>query len=335
MQSLGSKLGRLTGRRQERHKASRTKGAGGAGSQSRPRILLRTTGGWHGGSQKFGGRGRGRLLRFAGFARPTAWRDAAFLFIAAAAVYGFAVSGYPERISEAVKSEAKSAFVRAGFRVERLTIEGQNRTSDKDIVRALGLGTGQSMLSFDSLAAQGRLEALPWVRQAQVMRLLPSRLHIVIEERTPYAVWQRSGKSHLVDADGHVIAPAAAGGHPNLPLVVGVGAAKAARELFDLLGRRPDFRKRVRAAVRVADRRWNLKLVNGVEIRLPEENLPHAVAKIGRLEEEHGILSRDVEVVDLRLPKGVTIRLTGDAAARRDAILDRTAPRPKPHGRDT
>ena len=116
---------------------------------------------------------------------------------------------------------------------------------------------------------------------------------------------------------------------------MGVGAAEKAQALFDLLAGLPEFKGRVRAAVRVADRRWNLKLANGVEIRLPEENLPHAIAKIGRIEEEHGLLSRDIETIDLRLPGRVTIRLTDDAAARRDSILAHPNPRPKPPGRDT
>ena len=55
------------------------------------------------------------------------------------------------------------------------------------------------MLTFDTAAAKSRLEAVPWIRHAQVMRLLPSTLQLVIEEREPYAVWQNQGKTFVVD----------------------------------------------------------------------------------------------------------------------------------------
>ena len=64
------------------------------------------------------------------------------------------------------------------------------------------------MLAFDTDAAKERLEAVPWIKHAQVMRLLPSTLQVVIEERVPFAMWQSRGKTYVVDAEGTVIAPA-------------------------------------------------------------------------------------------------------------------------------
>ena len=34
------------------------------------------------------------------------------------------------------------------------------------------------------------------------MRLLPSTLQVVIEERVPYAIWQTHGQTYVVDAEG-------------------------------------------------------------------------------------------------------------------------------------
>ena len=36
------------------------------------------------------------------------------------------------------------------------------------------------------------------------MRLLPSTLQVVVEERTPYAIWQNSRQTYVVDAEGVV-----------------------------------------------------------------------------------------------------------------------------------
>ncbi len=67
------------------------------------------------------------------------------------------------------------------------------------------------------------------------MRLLPSTLQVVVEERTPYAVWQNKGQTYVVDAEGVVLAPALREAYASLPLVVGEGAAKSAAELYDQL----------------------------------------------------------------------------------------------------
>jgi len=297
--------------------------------------LLKTSGSWHGRSQRFGARGFKAGQGLMSLRLPGSWRVAAALFLAVTSVYGLLIGGYPERAADFLTSKTRNVIVKAGFVIERLTIEGQNRTSDQEIVRALELNARQSMLAFDSAAAQNKLESLPWVRHAQVMRLLPSRLHIVISEREPFAIWQRNGKTHLIDRDGVVIAPVNTAGYPELPLVVGAGAATEAGALHKLLDARLELKARVRAAVRVAGRRWNLQLNNGIEIRLPEENLAFAIGKIEELDREHGILSSRIAAVDLRLSDRVTIRLTKEAAARRDAAFKQLNHRAQPPGRDT
>ena len=41
------------------------------------------------------------------------------------------------------------------------------------------------MLSFDSRAAQDRIERLPWVERASIERVLPDRLEVRVSERSP------------------------------------------------------------------------------------------------------------------------------------------------------
>ena len=60
---------------------------------------------------------------------------------------------------------------------------------------------------------------------------------------------------------------------------------------------------------------------NGLDIRLPEENAPEAVARLARLEREQHILDKDVLALDLRVADRVVVRLTEEAAAARAELI--------------
>ena len=294
------------------------------------------SGSWQGRSQKPGARHeRGWLA----FGLPVLWRGAAIVFFGVVAVYGLSQGGYFERsvrfASKVATNKVSTLVTRAGFAVDKVTIEGQVRTKDAEIVHALGLDKDTSTLAFNTAAARDRLERLPLVRRAQVMRLLPSQLHVVLEERQPYAIWQHKAALHLVDLDGTVIDTLKERGTLNLPLVVGEGAGIHARELLDELSLWPQVADKVEAAVRVANRRWNLKLANGLEIRLPEDGTARAIKKVAELDKTHKILSGDAVFVDLRLADRVTIRLGDEAAKRRDSAYAAPVRKPRGPGRDT
>ena len=237
------------------------------------------------------------------------WLALCALFLGSAVVYGTIVGGQTTKIYDALTGGIEHLAVTSGFGVKRITVAGQLHATDAAITAALGAGPDTMMLNFDTDAAKARLEAVPWIRHAQVMRLLPSTLQVVVEERTPYAVWQNKGQTYVVDAEGVVLAPALREAYASLPLVVGEGAAKSAAELYDQLGAYPDLKQRLIAAIRVGDRRWTLKLASGLEIMLPDDNLGEALNSLAKLDTERGLLKRDIAAVDLRLLDRVSVRL--------------------------
>ena len=178
---------------------------------------------------------------------------------------------------------------------------------------------GDLSVILNAREARRRVEEIAWVKQAEVLRLLPDSIKVKVTERPPFAVWQWQGDLSVIDAEGVVIGPASQDDYAALPLVVGTGANKEAAALFELLARWPALRPRMRAAVRVADRRWNIRLFNGVDIRLPEVGVAAALDELAALEESYGLLQRDIAAVDLRLSDRITIRLSHPAAEQRRA----------------
>lgn len=262
------------------------------------------------------------------------WTTAASLVMTAAIGYGLWSGGYVEQTWNDLSARGAKFAVEAGFGLQRLTVEGQRRTTDAEIVKALEMDSEMSLFGYDTNAARARLEKLSWIKQAQVMLLMPSTVHVVLQEREPYAVWQISGKTHLIDDTGAVVAPADRGEYMNLPFVVGEGAERHARTFMTAVSEYPAIAKQSYAAIRVADRRWTLKLVSGAEVMLPEGDPSRALAKLNELERDHAVLTKPLARIDLRLPDRITVRPVFKPAAGATPAKG-SAPLPRGPSRDT
>jgi cell division protein FtsQ len=254
---------------------------------------------------------------------------AATLFILASLAYG-AVKGDHVPALMAGARDARDALANAaGFRIDKLSVTGRRQLAKPDVLAIAGVTKRTSLLFLDVDDVRARLQASPWIAEASVRKFLPSRLEIDIAERVPFALWQKDGKISVIAADGAVLAPLDDRRFTTLPLVVGPGAEKRAKDFLALLDLYPAIRDQVRAAILVAERRWNLKLKNGIDIRLPEADVEGGLKVLSSLDRDKKLLTRDITAVDLRLTDRVTVRLSDPAAqAREDALKPR-----KPKGK--
>ena len=156
------------------------------------------------------------------------------------------------------------------------------------------------MLDFDTDAAKARLEAVAWIRHAQVMRLLPSTLQVVVEERTPLRRLAEQGPDLRGRCRGR---RSGAGLARSLCRACLWSWARARRSPPPncTISWRPidDLKQKLIAAIRVGDRRWTLKLASGLEIMLPDDNVGEALNSLAKLDAERGLLKRDIAAVDL------------------------------------
>ncbi|MBV9427677.1 MAG: cell division protein FtsQ/DivIB [Bradyrhizobiaceae bacterium] len=262
--------------------------------------------------------------------KPPRWAGAAAtaLLILASIGYGAWKGGHFPMIVEALNDARDAAANAAGFRLAAVSLSGENHVSRREIFAAAGVTDRASLLFLDVDAARARLKAIPWIAEAAVRKLYPDRLQITVTERDAFALWQRDGNVSVISADGTVVGPFEDWRFGHLPLVVGAGAASRAREFLALLDGHPEIREQVRASVLVAERRWNLKLKNGLDVRLPENDVPRALDTLAELDRDKHLISRDIIAVDLRLSDRVTVQLSDAAAqAREEALKDKTAKR--------
>ncbi|MGE5505789.1 MAG: cell division protein FtsQ/DivIB [Actinomycetota bacterium] len=219
-------------------------------------------------------------------------------------------AGAPQRLVREAGQGVLGLTATAGFRLGEVTISGRVRTPAEEIMGALGMRRGDPILALDIAEAKDRLEEIPSVRVAAVERRLPGTVHLEVVEREPVAVWQHDGRFTLVDRDGHQI-PGGIEGFEDLLLVVGDGAPGRADELLTMLTAEPKLIARVKAAVRVGNRRWNIKLDDaekGIEVRLPETDPEAAWHRLAELEGDRGLSGRQITMIDLRVPDRLVLK---------------------------
>jgi cell division protein FtsQ len=247
---------------------------------------------------------------------------AAFLGLALA--YGASVGGHMPEVIDRLKDARDQAANAAGFRIAAVSLAGQKEVSRDDVLAIAGVTDHVSLLFLDAEAARARLMANPWIADAAVLKLYPDRLQISVTERQAFALWQKNGSVSVIAADGTVLEPLIQDRYRALPLLVGKGAERAGHDFLAILDRYPDIRNLLRASIFVAERRWNLRLTNGLEVRLPEAGLEQALERLVALDRDKKLLSRDITSVDLRLADRVTVRLSDAVAqAREEALKDK------------
>lgn len=258
---------------------------------------------------------------------------AAAVLVAGATSYGVMVGGHGPAAIEVLKDLRDGAANAVGFRIESVALSGQRQVTREEILATAGVTGRTSLLFLDALDARERLKSNPWISDATVLKLYPGRLQIQITERHPHALWQKDGRVSVIAEDGTVLEPYVARRFVRLPLVVGAGAEKNAKDFLKLLEKHPEIMSQVRASVLVAERRWNLKLKNGLDVRLPEIGVDEALARLAKLDREKKVFAKDITAIDLRLADRVTFRLSEGAAEAREALFNKDK-KPKKKGSD-
>lgn len=209
---------------------------------------------------------------------------------------------WPQRQFERLVDAAINVSKEAGFAVTDIAVEGRKHTDKSDLAEALGVTTGAPILSFDPETALNKIEKLPWINGATVVRKLPNTIYIKLIEREPLARWQREGKVVVIDREGKELPGAKPEKFSSLPLVMGEDAPGETAEFLTALKDFPAIKNLMEAAVRVSDRRWNLHLQPKLLVKLPEHNISGALQRLSQLIREQKILERSIVAVDLRLP---------------------------------
>ncbi|MFN7054509.1 cell division protein FtsQ/DivIB [Hyphomonas sp.] len=241
------------------------------------------------------------------------------ILVATAAWMGGSLSQIGTRFGGFIDDTARMA----GLHVRDIRTPGLEAypALSEEVRAAAMIEPGENMFRADPYIIRHRVEATQKVLNVRVHRLWPGQVLILAEPSQPVALWHDGRDWKVVDGLGRLLPDVAAEDHGGLLRLAGRDAAIAAPALVEALANTPDLESRVAVATRVGERRWDLRFVNGVTVRLPEDaDMPQALQRLARLQVRTALTQRPVEMIDLRSAGRIYLKPSEEAALSRGPI---------------
>ena len=112
------------------------------------------------------------------------------------------------------------------FRIDssdNIAVSGSKNASRSQVLEMMASDIDRNIFFVPLDTRKKRLEQIPWIQSASVMRLLPNRLKVVIKERTPVAFVEINAHIELIDEHGVILEPPAnSQARYSFPVIVGM-----------------------------------------------------------------------------------------------------------------
>ena len=210
------------------------------------------------------------------------------------------------------------------FAVTSVEVQGAARVPADEVRAAAAIAPGANLWRIDPATVTARVEAVPAIRRAEVIRRFPNRVTILVEERRPFTL-VHGGRLHWLDEEGRVLGEAREAAAPLVPVISGLSDAElvtmrnnpAPRALEAIALIRALLRSGSALATEISEIDMSrsdgpvLYTVDGVEVRLGPEEWEERLA---RLEGVLAQIARDreaVRAIDLRFRDQVVLTKGG------------------------
>lgn len=109
------------------------------------------------------------------------------------------------------------------FCITKIEVEGQEKLSKDTILKQAAIPKQRSIFRVDLREVSRRIAQVSRVKKAEVRRVFPSTLLVLVQERVPFAYLEKRAHLWEVDEEGVVIGEAVEKQH--LPLITGSGVS--------------------------------------------------------------------------------------------------------------
>lgn len=207
------------------------------------------------------------------------------------------------------------------FAVQHVEVRGAQHLTAERIVEAARIPEGRSLFLLDPRRIARAVETLPEVHHVEVVRELPNRVTLIVEERRPFTL-VHAGRLHWIDESGHVLGRELQAVTPPAPVISGLSEA----ELLSLngapSGKAHDAIRLIRALLRSGSSLAGeiseinvgstdgpvLYTVSGIEVRLGAEEWDERLARLEVVLAQKAAREGSIRAVDLRFRDQVVLQ---------------------------
>lgn len=212
-------------------------------------------------------------------------------------------------------------FTSPRFAVREVQVRGGHVVSRERILEAAGIAPGTSLFLLDPRVVVERVQALPEVQRADLIRELPNRVTLLVEERKPFTL-VHAGRLHWIDESGHVIGRESQAVASPAPVISGLGEDELLSMSAAPAGKARDAIRLIRALLRSGSALASeiseidmssadgpvLYTVAGIEVRLGAEDWDERLARLEGVLAQGAVRDGAVRTVDLRFRDQVVLQ---------------------------
>lgn len=181
--------------------------------------------------------------------------------------------------------------------VKHISILSDSRKTDLEPIRlAIGITNGTNIKSVDLHQINNRVSKVPGVKKSSVRRLSNGDIIVKTEQHKIAAQLNDGEYYYPLSEDGTKIDAPSTERNENTVVFRGM----VPEDFTEIVNVVSGLSEHIDYIYMVESRRWNIYTKNGTLIYLPEDEPAVAVSKIKRLNNTHKLLSRDIEVIDMR-----------------------------------
>jgi cell division protein FtsQ len=210
------------------------------------------------------------------------------------------------------------------FAIAGVEVRGASRVSAERVVEAAGIPARANIFRIDPTTVTARLQAVPEILRADVIRELPNRVTILVEERRPFTLVS-NGMLHWLDEEGRLLGEEPHAVAPSVPVISGLSEAelaalrtepgpkaRAALTLIRSLLRSGSTLVGEISEIDMSGREGPvLYTVDGIEVRLGAEEWDERLARLAGVLAQIARTGEGVTAIDLRFRDQVVLRKGG------------------------
>jgi len=199
--------------------------------------------------------------------------------------------------------------VNAGMVLSEVWVTGKHNQNKNEILNAINLNIGDSILLIDLDLIRDKINQLPWVSNSSVYLQSQGILQINVLEYIPVAVYELNNINYLININGNRIIQISPDDYIDLIRVIGENALQNMDEIKLIVKKLKNYNLSLNKIERIGNRRWNIYFSENFYVKLPSENPQSSLLRLEKFLSTYDVKSEKLAFIDLRLLDTLTFKL--------------------------